>query len=75
MAEIAIEEETEDTVVIVTETIEAMIEASEEEEIMIVDQEETTIELKDASIVKKKDIMLEIAQNVNYFIKIARAPR
>ena len=70
MAEIAIEEETEDMVVIVTETIEAMIEASEEEE-MIVDQE-TIIEPKDASIVK---IMLEIAQNVNYFIKIARAPR
>lgn len=73
MAEIAIEEETEDTVVIVTETIEAMIEASEEEE-MIVDQE-TIIEPKVASIVKNKDIMLEIAQNVNYFIKIARAPR
>ena len=73
MAEIAIEEETEDMVVIVTETIEAMIEASEEEE-MIVDQE-TIIEPKDASIVKNKDIMLEIAQNVNYFIKIARAPR
>lgn len=73
MAEIAIEEETEDMVVIVTETIEAMIEASEEEE-MIVDQE-TIIEPKVASIVKNKDIMLEIAQNVNYFIKIARAPR
>ncbi len=72
MAEIEVEE-TEDMVEIVTETIEAMIEASEEEE-MIVDQE-TIIEPKDASIVKNKDIMLEIAQNVNYFIKIARAPR